>query len=330
MVNNFHKTTVRNEFGRYQVSLPKRLPFSLGDSRELAVKRFKSMETTLRRKRAWSTFQDALEDYFESGHAELVPTHELVNCTTPVYYMPMHAVVKPSSTTTKTRIVFDASAPTLNGLSLNDILHSGPNIYPEITSQIIKFRSHGIGMTADISKMFRQIVIDPSDRDLHRFVYRATPEEPIKDYRMVRLTFGVTSSPYIATETLHQLARDYQHLYPRAAEIVLTDFYVDDLLTGCHTAQEAISLRKEINVLLEKGGFSLRKWRSNNSELLESIPAELKEAEASTELNLPDQQLKTLGIHWHTSRLTSCCHAQAQYSYFPDQAANGFKYRPAL
>ena len=71
------------------------------------------------------------------------------------FYLPMHAVVKQSSTTTKLRIVFDASVHSTSGRSLNDILLPGPNVYPHIMDQILKFRIHTIGMTADnVSQMF--------------------------------------------------------------------------------------------------------------------------------------------------------------------------------
>ena len=64
-------------------------------------------------------------------------------------------------------------------------------------------------MTADISQMFCQLLLDEKDRDLHRFVFRASPDEPVQDYRMKRLTFGATSSPFVATETLRQVVKDF-------------------------------------------------------------------------------------------------------------------------
>ena len=85
------------------------------------------------------------------------------------FYLAMHTVVKQSSTTTKLRIVFDASACSTRGRSLNDILLPGLNVYPHIMDEILNFRTHTIGMTADVSQMFRQIQSE-DDRDLHRFL----------------------------------------------------------------------------------------------------------------------------------------------------------------
>ena len=132
-------------------------------------------------------------DYASKGHAELVPTDQIQNCKYDTFYLPMHAVIKPSCTTTKTRIVFDASAKSKSGQSLNDVVLPGPNVY---SSKIIKFRVHLIAMSADISQMFRQIELLENDRDLHRFLFRENPDEPVQDWCMKRLTFGVTSSPF--------------------------------------------------------------------------------------------------------------------------------------
>ncbi len=49
---------------------------------------------------------------------------------------------------------------------------------------------------------------------------------------MARLTFGVTSSPFLATQVLRQVATDHQSEYPAASTVVLEDLYVDDSLTG--------------------------------------------------------------------------------------------------
>ena len=78
-----------------------------------------------------------------------------------------------SSTTTKLRVVFDASAKTTSGFTLNDILLPGPGLYPLLTDVVLAFRTHVIGMSADISKMFREVELYQDDRDLHHFLQAA-------------------------------------------------------------------------------------------------------------------------------------------------------------
>ena len=127
--------------------------------------------------------------------------------------MPMHGVVKEVSTTTKLRIIFDASAKTSTTHSLNDTLLSGPSLYLLLTSILVKFRVPAIGMSADISKMFREVVLHPNERDFHCYVLQ-TKDGQYQGWRMRRLTFGVTSSPFLATQVLRKIADDYEDEYP--------------------------------------------------------------------------------------------------------------------
>ncbi len=89
-----------------------------------------------------------------------------------VYYMPIHAVFKESSSTTKVRAVFDASARSTNGKSLNDLLAVGPTLHPTLSQIILKFRTYRVAVSSDISKMYREVLLHPEDRSLHRFIWR--------------------------------------------------------------------------------------------------------------------------------------------------------------
>ena len=79
------------------------------------------------------------------------------------------------------------------------------------------------------------------ERDFHRFLMR-DEQGHLQDRRMTRLTFGVTSSPFLATQVLRQVATDHQNEFPRAAAVVLTTFYVDNCLTGTDTLEDAVDL----------------------------------------------------------------------------------------
>jgi len=130
--------------GLYQVTLPRKgdAPV-LGESRSQALRRLKSNEQSLLKKGMWQQFQDVVKEYLDLGHAEPIPNNELNLPDPQVYYMPMHSVVKESSSTTKLRVVFDASAKTSSGHSFNDTLAVGPTLYPPITDILIKFRTCG-------------------------------------------------------------------------------------------------------------------------------------------------------------------------------------------
>ena len=103
----------------------------LGCSREQARNRFHQNQTALTRKGQWEAFDCAVREYSQMGHAEQVPESDLLKPEADVYYLPMHWVVKTSSTSTKLRIFFDASAKTTTGVSLlNDTLLQGPTLSP--------------------------------------------------------------------------------------------------------------------------------------------------------------------------------------------------------
>ena len=97
--------------GKYRVSLPrKEQDLSLGESRSQAVKRFHSHERSLAQKGHSEKFHQQIQEYLDLGHTQLVTKDELHTPVGDCYYLPMHGVGKESSSTTKYRIVFDASA----------------------------------------------------------------------------------------------------------------------------------------------------------------------------------------------------------------------------
>ncbi|GFY15551.1 DUF1758 domain-containing protein [Trichonephila clavipes] len=129
--DHFIDTHVRNEDGRYVVRLPfHSSPSKLGDSRESAIRRFKSLEHSLIKKPAiYSQYRDFMQEYLTLGHMELVPKNDYAKRE--AYYLPHHAVLRDSSTT-KLRVVFDASAKSTSGYSLNDILMVGPRVQRDV------------------------------------------------------------------------------------------------------------------------------------------------------------------------------------------------------
>ena len=136
-------------------------------------------------------------------------------------------------------------------------------------------------MSADISKMFREIGLQDEEKDFHRFLTRDFSGD-LQDQRMSRLTFGVKCSPYLATQVLLQVAEDHSKEYSRAAEIIKHSFYVDDCLVSVNTPEEAISTSNELITKFSLSCMVLRKWRSSSPTLMASIPEALREADNST------------------------------------------------
>ena len=197
--DHFASTHSRQPDGRFVVQLPRKTdPPTLGCSRDRALRRHRQNVSTLMRKGKFGEFQEAVWDYTRRLHAEKVPPADLLRSEHLCFYLPTFGVVKKSSTTTKLRVVFDASAASSTGHSLNYQLLAGPNLYPPLVPILVNFRMKVVGMTADIGKMFREIALDPGEHEYHRFLLTAE-EGQIEDWRMLCLTFGVASSPFLAT-----------------------------------------------------------------------------------------------------------------------------------
>ena len=229
VVKHFVENHKRNEDGRFVVPLPKNPQTKpLGESRSSAVRRFLHLERSLHSKNQFDEFAAVMNEYKDLKHAELVPEADLNKPTQETFYLPMHAVRKEESTTTQLRVVFDASAKSSTGISLNDSLLVGPTTHPPLIDVLLQFRTHRVALTTDVSKMYRAVELVPADRDLHRFVWRNNPKDPLLDYRMTRVTFGVSASSFAANMAVKQNARDYDMEYPLAAKSVNTSFYVDD------------------------------------------------------------------------------------------------------
>ena len=295
------------DVGKYQVVLPRKQKYlKLGDSKGRALHRFYANERSLLRKGSWGKFQQVIQEYLDLGHARPVTAEELQLPQCETYYLPMHGVYKESSSTTKLRVVFDASSKSTSDVSLNDTLAVGPMLHPTLDHILLKFRTYRVALSGDISKMYREILLSPPDKQFHRFLWRAQVDQAVKPYCMNRVTFGVASSPYLAVRTLQQAGSDFGQKYPVAQWHILHSFYVDDLLGGADTVEGALSLYSELTEMLTKGGFTLRKYRSSSKEVLSKIPDKLVEPMPSKELvdHLSTSYPKALGVAWNSSQDT--------------------------
>ena len=303
VVRHFEANHHRTKEGRFMVPLPKKLDAKpIGESRSQAVRRFLSLERSLNSKAQFREVNTVMQDYFDLGHAEPVPVEDLSRDPSKVFYLPMHAVYKDSSSTTKVRVVFDASAKSASGVSLNDTLLVGPTVHPPLIDVLLRFRTHRVALTADVSKMYRAIELSESDRDLHRFVWQSESEDILIDYRMTRVTFGVSASSFAANMAVKRNAVDLVHKFPLAAKAVEKSFYVDDGLTG---ADDASLLQRQLQELFSLGGFLIRKWSSSESSVLQDIPLELREVQEVHSISDESGYTTTHG----TSPLTISAHS---------------------
>lgn len=92
------------------------------------------------------------------------------------YFLPHHAVTNDNSSTTRLRVVFDGSSKTDTGHSLNDVLLKGPTIQEDLLNILTRFRTYKYAISADMSKIYRQILVTPEHRKYQKILWRKDKE----------------------------------------------------------------------------------------------------------------------------------------------------------
>ena len=65
--------------------------------------------------------------------------------------------------------MFNGSANDYDGISLNSLLHSGPNLFPDLAELLIHWMNYQYVFVSDIKQMLRQILIHPDDKNTNKF-----------------------------------------------------------------------------------------------------------------------------------------------------------------
>jgi hypothetical protein len=290
----YKKTTKRDSSGRYVVQLPFKANIDkLGNNRSNAFRQFHQQESRrLKDEELNEMYVEYIDNY--------ISTNDMTEIDSALqdegFFLPHHGVKKMTSTTTKVRPVFNGSSKSETSLSLNDCLCVGPTVQPDSFDIFIRFRERPFVLKSDIEKMYRQVLIDPSQRKYQKIFWRKQLEDLIKQYELNTVTFGLGCAAYLATRTLIQIADDYEEKFPEAARIIKDSFYVDDLMFGCHSIEEALKMRDQIRFILAQSHMPARKWASNDKRLLAGLlPKDLELTDDD------DASIKTLGHNWFPS-----------------------------
>ena len=170
--------------------------------------------------------------------------------------------ITPTSTTTKVRIVYDASAKTDDkNCSLNDCLNRGPVMLENLSGLLLRFRCNAVALISDIEKAFLQVGLQDTERDATRFVWLAVPNKPdqisgnIQTYRFTRLPFGIISSPFLLANTI---AFHLNREGTETAQLIRENIYVDNVIYGTDTIEHAVKLYKESKAIFKRASMNLR------------------------------------------------------------------------
>ncbi|VDI74045.1 Hypothetical predicted protein [Mytilus galloprovincialis] len=278
---------------RYTAKLPWRNDFNeLPTNYNVTLRRTCNMIDRLKKDtNMLKMYGDIIKDQKRRGFIERVT--ENGNQSNRIHYIPHHAVKKDSSTT-PIRIVYDCSChESPHKASLNDCLMSVPPMLNDLTGILARFRLHKHAVTTDIEKAFLNVELDKEDRDVTRFFWLSDPSDPdspLITYRFRVVLFGTTCSPYILNATL---MKHFKLNSCKTAEILKNDLYVDNVLSSFWDEKEMLKFYRESRDLLARGGFNLRSWTSNSTELLR-----LAQSEKCIER---DTNIKILGLRWNES-----------------------------
>ena len=297
------ESSMEKHEGHYSAVLPTKTPEGrMPMNVKMAENRLEHLRSRLRKDtKLAEDYKKFMDEMINNGFAEEVPEEEQRRADGRVWYLPHHAVYHPTKPD-KIRVVFDCAAR-YNGVSLNDILLTGPDQTNSLVDVLLRFRLERVAFTADVEGMFNQVKVHEADRDLIRFLWfeNGNISGRARHYRMTVHLFGATSSPSVACYALRKTAADAGDDFSQeCTTTVIENFYVDDVLQSAPTDEEAITLAHELKDLCKRGGFNLTKFASNSQVVMEAIGNEDRSAEMkkwSSPLDeLPTE--RTLGVIW--------------------------------
>uniref|UniRef100_A0A7I4XW91 Integrase catalytic domain-containing protein n=1 Tax=Haemonchus contortus TaxID=6289 RepID=A0A7I4XW91_HAECO len=283
----------------YYVRLPWRENHPpLPDNYALAYRRLVNVLTSLKKDSSLlEQYHNVFQEQLQKGIVEPVNNNTAPTGKT-IHYLPHQPVFTPQKTTTKLRIVFDASAHYKECSSLNDVLHRGPVLLPVLYGLLLRFRIGKIALISDVEKAFLQIRLHEADRDATRCLwlkdFRKPPDKGnIQTLRFTRVTFGLKSSPFLLAGTTQYHLNKF--VEDALAQEIKDNIYVDNLILTSDTLQESIELYRKAKQIFIDLGMNLREFTSNNNTVMQTI-------QETDKADTP--QPKVLGLKWNPQAYT--------------------------
>ncbi|GFV09718.1 integrase catalytic domain-containing protein [Trichonephila clavipes] len=129
--------------------------------------------------------------------------------------------------------------------------------------------------------MYRQILVADEDQRYQQILWRNNSSENIRTYKLKTVTYGLASASFLATRCIKQIALDDKD-NPNLSRVLQEDIYMDDLLSGADTPNNAISICKDIAHVLKHSSHDARVEFSKDS----------------------NESSKVLGLFWNSSNDT--------------------------
>lgn len=161
----------------------------------------------------------------------------------------------------------------------------------------MRFREGRVAICGDIQEMFHQVKIQPSDQQSQRFLWRDDKSKSIDVFVMEVMTFGAACSPSSAQHIMKLNAQQFTSTHPRSVTAIMKNHYVDDLMESVESATDAIELAKGVAMIHKHGGFHIRNWLSNSTEVMSTLKS--IEGSECKDLSFNENNIeKVLGLWW--------------------------------
>ena len=283
--------------GKWTARYPwKKDPTDLPKNCSAALAMLKSTEKRLKKNACHaSLYDEQIEDMLNRGVARKITEKESKEYTGPIFYVSHHEVMKPESSSTPYRIVFNSSAKFHNH-TLNDYWVKGPDLLNNMLGILLRFRENRVAVAGDVRKMYHSVNISELDQHTHRFLWRGMDESRKPDiYMMTAVSFGDKRAGTIAPLALRKTAEYSSDIYPDATKMIIKNTYVDDVIDSFDNIQKADQVTSEADEILAKGGFTMKGWIKSTS-----ANNEARQLVIATDENDGDVVSKVLGVVWNS------------------------------
>lgn len=142
-----------------------------------------------------------------------------------------------------------------------------------------------MGVVGDLEKAFLQLSLREEDRNVCCFLWLNVQGE-IEVYRYKKVFLGAKSSPFLLQAVLKQHLESFISESEMASQL-LRNLYMDDPVNSMENTEKAREFWHEAVPIFKDGGFNLRKFRSNDENLLHEF--------SGTQVQ---QRHKVLGVSW--------------------------------
>ena len=211
--------------------------------------------------------------------------------------------------------MYDASSQlSENHPSLNDCLETEPPLQNKMYDIMVKKCIYPIANTGDLKQVFLQIRIAGNNRDVLRFHWISDLKtQQAQVLRFTRAIFGLNQSPFLLGRTLEDHLQTHAVGNVEIATTFREDLYVDDLLGGIETIEQARKNKEASIAAFEDATFELHKWHSNIRELHGGERAQdSKKIYTKQSLGAANQGAFFLGHPWDKAK----DHHKKRYSAF--------------